>query len=202
MKIYPVTRANKEHWCRRCGKIIKKGDPYKYTESRFRPKITHCNTCGFRSSELTTSETLIQVYETQEGLEDVLATLKNVTPDNAEEAKDLLQGIYDALEGAASSIQDVSDELGDKISNMEEYFQGAPQLDEMQERQDALEEWRTELEDAMSDVSSAQYEMEDEESEEDDDEEEDKLLELSPTSKDSFDEAIDKVEEATSSLSL
>jgi len=130
-----VQRANKDYPL----EGIKKGDTY--YKWKFRYGALHRSPVRPKRSQLTQSEFLSWLYETQDGWDGRFL--------GCADSDDLSS----AIEEASSEIQEQIDELYDKHGNLPEQFQDAGPGEILQERIDALESWQ-------SDVDSVNYDIE------------------------------------------
>lgn len=132
------------------GKSVEKtvrvlGDPYRWIKFNRRPRNVRCMACGFKRSDLTTSEKLGRVYDAQDTAEDAVAAWSG----EADDLKTILSDL-------ASEIREVSQEYNDSADNIEESFPGgSPTIDDCREKAEQLESWADEIEEADFDEWSS-----------------------------------------------
>jgi DNA repair ATPase RecN len=131
--------ATDQGTCSKCGVEIKKGDAYVWTKNRYGPKRKRCTAtaCRFRSSDLTSSEKLSQVYEAQETAEDAVAEWTG----DEDDASDVTQ----ALQDAAEQIREVAQEYQQSADAIRDNFAESTTADECEEKANDLESWADEL---------------------------------------------------------
>ena len=110
-----------------------------------KPEI-RCKNCRPRPSELTTSDKLARLYAQQEDIDDVL---KTVSP-----TLEFLNKLLETLDFAIGEVEEVEEEYSISADNMEEYFPGSYQVDEIRDKADACAEWRDELENVKDEVEA------------------------------------------------
>jgi hypothetical protein len=141
MRVNHVKKARKDQGtCGKCGKAIKAGDAYKWAKGRFGPRMVRCDSCAFRQSDLTSSDKLSQVYAAQEAAENAMAEWD---PDDANEAKQILETL-------AETIREVAEEYQQSADSIRDNFAESPTADECEEKANELESWVDECEDAAS----------------------------------------------------
>lgn len=112
---------------------IKKGEKYYYWTVGFRGRKQRSPTPPRRSQTIG-SETLSNAVAAQEAFEDDIDAASN--PDDVKEA----------CESAASDPESIIDGFEEKISNLEESFQGGcPAIEETEEQKDSFQSWMDEL---------------------------------------------------------
>lgn len=126
-KVQIIQKSRKEYKCSKCGKTIPAGSKYYKGEINFGPTIIRCNDCKLESWEVTTSDYLLRVgqilYKWQEDYEV-----------NEDTASDI-----------SSSLQEIEDDLQERLDNMPEGLQEGDAGQLLQERIDALEDAISEL---------------------------------------------------------
>jgi len=139
-RVHSVKKARKEHTCIN-GHTINIGKPYYWAKPAWRPKKCKCKGCGsFRPSELTSSGHLATIYRVQEKLARLEVTDNNVG------------GICSDLEGFADEIEGVGEDYNESADNMEEYFRGSSQIEDIREKAGNCMEWAESLRDAKNGV--------------------------------------------------
>lgn len=105
-KITRVVKSKKEHVCSKCGTTISRGSTYYWGKSRFSDKIIRCSICGLESWEVTDSEYLRATGE-----------LKYLW-------KDTYEVEYDTVLKLASKLEEVRDNICDKLDFLPEHLIG------------------------------------------------------------------------------
>lgn len=144
-KVQVITKSRKEYKCSKCGKVIPAGSRYYKGEINFGPTIIRCTECGLEHWEVTTSD-----YQLRAG-EIVYRWRENY--DTSE----------DGIASIVSDLEELRDELQDRLDNMPEGLQEGDIGQLLQERIDALDSAISDLEsididtiqeDALSDYRS------------------------------------------------
>lgn len=126
-------KARKEYVCSKCGTTIKIGEEYvKGTPFRMKP-IIRCNTCGLRPWELSSSDYVLSVGKVCEDWREDYGLGESTAQEIADE------------------LSNIRDDLQDRYDNLPENFQYSENGETMQERIDNLES-------AISDLESIDYE--------------------------------------------
>lgn len=135
--------------CQKCGKKIRKGDPYKWVAPRAHRgargyKQKRCADCpGWRASELTSSQHLSTIYGAQEAFDDFLSEWDRATGD------DLAQ----ALRDCAESVREASESYNESAENIESGFGHETSMsEELREKATEVESWADEIESAADDI--------------------------------------------------
>ena len=158
-KVQVITKSRKEYKCSKCGKVIPAGSRYYKGEINFGPTIIRCTECGLESWEVTTSDYQLSagqiVYKWQEDY----------------------SADQDGVDSIISALEELRDELQDRLDNMPEGLQEGDVGQLLQERIDALDSAISDMEsididtiqeDALSDFRS-ELDFEDEDSDLDED---------------------------------
>lgn len=154
-----MPRVNYVKKCRKaqgtcpCGHKIKKGDPYKWIKFRYGGRRIKCDNCGFRSSELTSSDKLSRLYSAQETTCDALT---------AWEGEDV-ENLRSILEEAASEIREVGEEYQESAENIREHFESSDTADQCEEKAEDCEGWADEIENV--DLEAFEYDKDAKENE-------------------------------------
>lgn len=127
-KVQVITKSRKEYKCSKCGKIIPAGSRYYKGEINFGPTIIRCTECGLEHWEVTTSD-----YQLRAG-EIVYRWRENY--DTSE----------DGIASIISDLEELRDELQDRLDNMPEGLQEGDVGQLLQERIDALDSAISDLE--------------------------------------------------------
>lgn len=137
MRINSVQKANKPQGkCGRCGKVIGKGDSYRWIKGRYGPRKVRCSNCRFRPSEMTSSDKLSRLYSAKECVEEAIGNDFDSTDDIASELQD-----------AANEAREVAEEYRESADNIESCFGSrTSQCDEIEEKADQCESWADALE--------------------------------------------------------
>lgn len=149
MKIKTVKKCRKAQGsCNRCHGTIEKGEKYYYWKFRQGGITRNCQRCGYpRASQLTRGK-LADVYAAREDLEDLSGDC------TAEDA-------IAALQDAGERVRAVAEEYQESYDNMEQAFpNGCPTMEDIQEKQEACEQWADALGEAASELED--YDPEDE----------------------------------------
>jgi DNA repair exonuclease SbcCD ATPase subunit len=152
-RIHSVQQSRKEHVCSKCRDTIAVGVPYRWVAiggRRASQTIVRCMkmACGFRPSDMTNSK-LKSIYAAQEAIDDTCS-----------EERISIEGILQVVQDASQSAGEVMDEYSESIDNIEQYFPNSPQIDEMREKIDSLENWISELDRAVESIEDKQSELE------------------------------------------
>jgi hypothetical protein len=144
-RVNSVKKARKSAGkCDKCGKDIKKGDPYKWWKFRYGGKHKRCAKCPYpRASELTQSDKLSRLYGAGENIQDAISAFEGDYD---------VESLRSTLEEAANDVREVGEEYQESASNMEEYFQGSSQVDELNEKGENCESKADEIESAAGDL--------------------------------------------------
>lgn len=144
------SKAGKTITCRVCSAKIKPRETYYYYFKRFSrrmrgTKTIHCSKHYPRPSDLTSSK-MGQVYDAQKDFSQALV--------GAEDGAAIAQAIGDVIAAA----EDVKQEYEDSLNNMPEHLQETSDSGQgMREKIDALEDWISELESAQGDVENWEF---------------------------------------------
>lgn len=133
-KVEVIKKSRKECRCNKCGKTIPVGSKYYKGEINFGPTIRRCETCGLESWEITTSDYKLQVGEI------VYRWQENYSKDQS--------GVDEII----SALEDVRDEVQDRLDNIPEQLQEADAGMLLQERIEMLEDAISELENIDEDT--------------------------------------------------
>lgn len=127
-KVQVIQKSRKECKCNKCGKIIPVGSKYYKGEINFGPTIRRCESCKLEGWEVTTSAYQLQVgrivYKWEE--------------DYAIDA--------DGVSNIISDLEEIRDEVQERLDNMPYQLQEADTGMILQERIDALDSAISELE--------------------------------------------------------
>jgi methyl-accepting chemotaxis protein len=155
MRITHVKKARKDQgYCSRCRDPLPVGSPYRWIKFRFGGKIRRCMkyTCRFRGSDMTTSDKRSDFYLAQEQAEDALEAIRVILSDDLD--ADTLHGEFVDLASTLGESADLAEQVRDGFEesamNLEEYFSGSYQIDEINEKSQAAEEYAGELQEAQS----------------------------------------------------
>lgn len=133
-RINTVKKAMKDQGsCNSCGKEIKKGDSYKWIKFRYGGRRVRCESCQFKSGDLTQSEFLSQVYT----LNDRLSELTNEMS---------LEDIQSEVEDIISEFETLADECEEKRMNMPDSLQDSDVGCMLESRADSCREVTSNLE--------------------------------------------------------
>ncbi len=153
-RVNRVKSARKEWKCGRCGTAIEVGQPYMWAKTRYGPKMVRCPDHPFRPSELVSSDKLARIFGAQEQAEDAIGTFRvTVAADSEPETVyQELQDLADELDGAGNEAEEVGNDYQESADNLDEYFPGSEQVDEIEEKASNCEEYSSQLLDAASAV--------------------------------------------------
>ncbi|HEC62693.1 MAG TPA: hypothetical protein ENI27_10650 [bacterium] len=113
--------------------------------------------CRFRTSDMTTSDKRSDFFHAQEQIEDEVTILQNSLSEfTPEKIAECLEGIFIQIEDSAMAIEEVADGYDESAANMEEYFSGSYQIDEITEKaeqcRNRTQEWQ-EFQDKASEMA-------------------------------------------------
>lgn len=149
-RVQHVKKARKDHGrCRSCSVEIKKGDEYYHYSFRFGPRYVHCSDHRPKASDLTQSDKLARAYGAQETLAEAIETarvdLSMAQDELVADLPDFLASIEATIaaeiETAELEVRDVAYEYEESADNIEEYFDGSPQIDDIREKAYACEDY-------------------------------------------------------------
>jgi methyl-accepting chemotaxis protein len=144
MAIKHVKRAMKAWVCSKCGKKIKKGDPYVRCDRRYASNIIRCTSCGIRYSETRTSSKLQILYAVSENIGDVVIN-----------GRDDISTLAEVMREEAENIRQVAEEYRESAQNIEDGFgHSTYQSEELEEKAQQVEEWADEVERLGDEVES------------------------------------------------
>jgi len=144
-RVNVVQKARKSQGaCSKCQTKIKKGDPYKWIKPRYGMRRVVCGKCQFKSSDLTSSDKLSQVYSAQEDCE---AAIQGWDGSNG-----TVDDLKDALTTAAGSIREVGEGYQESADNIHQTFSESSTADDCEEKANSLESWADEFESAADDL--------------------------------------------------
>jgi len=148
MPVVTRRKARKEYVCSYpgCGHKIEKGEEYFYVSKRFQRPHHRCLQHRPRPSELATSDKLSRIYGAREAIQDNLKGMKL--------SVSCFETLLSSLEDAVSTAEDVGCEYEESADNIEEYFPGTERVEEIREKAESCEDWRSELEDVQEKVDS------------------------------------------------
>lgn len=170
MRIHIVRKSRKDQGrCSKCGTPLPVGSAYRWIKFRYGPKRVRCmrNDCRFRGSDLTTSDKMSDLYSAQEQAEDALGELRNNLPDMEPEgiAADL-DGLAETISESMDLVEGAADGYEESAANVDEYFPGSYQVDEITEKSenarqyyDELDYARGQAEDAAQEIISGEWTM-------------------------------------------
>lgn len=127
-KVQVIKKSRKEYKCSKCGKVIPAGSRYYKGEINFGPTIIRCTECGLEHWEVTTSD-----YQLRAG-EIVYRWKENY------------EASQDGIDSITNDLQELCDELQDRLDNMPEGLQDGDVGQLLQERIDTLEDAISEME--------------------------------------------------------
>ena len=151
-RINRVQRSRSARQCSACGGAIAKGEPYIWVKSRYGPRRERCvkPECQFRQSELTSSEKLSQFYGAQENIEDAVDAFRKC--DGKDAFSDALKCLIGEIESARDEITEVSEQYEESAQNMDEYFPGSSQVDEIREKAENAQTVVDEIDTALDQI--------------------------------------------------
>lgn len=120
-KVQVIKKSRKEYKCNKCGKVIPAGSRYYKGEINFGPTIVRCEECKLESWEVTTSDYQLSVGQ---------IVYKWRDDYNLEEGVN---------EDIASALEEIRDDLQDRLDNMPEGLQEGDVGQLLQERIDSLD---------------------------------------------------------------
>lgn len=143
-RLHKVAKSRKEWKCCKCGKPIKKGDPYYHFQFYKRPRNERCMDCRPRRSELIASDKISRVVAAQEEAMDGLMG----SGQTVEDAKEILQEM-------ANEVEEVGQEYQESADSIREYFENSDTADDCEEKAGELEDWANRLRDWEPDDDEA-----------------------------------------------
>lgn len=120
-RVQIIKKSRKENKCSRCGVIIPVGSSYYKGEIAFSSTIVRCNGCKLETWEVTTSEYQLAVGQLVYRWRDNYSIMEGVNED------------------IASALEDIRDEMQDRLDNMPEGLQDGDVGQLLQERIDSLD---------------------------------------------------------------
>jgi len=143
-RINSVKKARKDQGnCIRCGKEIKAGDAYKWTQRRYGPRLVACSEHSFRESEMTGAK-YAAALEGREIAEDNIDTF---------DSRDI-SDVQTWLDEAGQAAKDVAEEYRESADAQRDSFPESEQADSWDEYADELDCWADSLEDLESTVDA------------------------------------------------
>lgn len=124
-QITRVKKSRKAYRCSRCGKDIPVGSEYLRGDLNFSKPIIRCTKCGLQSWEVTTSDFQLRAGEVVYRWEENYST----------DAVDLAE----TVECLKSDLEEIRDDLQDRLDNMPESFRDSDSGNTLQERIDGLD---------------------------------------------------------------
>lgn len=154
-RINYVKKSRKDHGnCRKCGDPILKGSAYRWIQFMYSGKHVRCAkvSCGFRQSDLTSSDKLSRAYAASETIQDAVDdfVLNVHVKDILEKAQD----VASAVEEAKAEIEEVAQEYNESADNIEYYFEGSETAEDCRQKANDLEYWGYEFDNPLSDLQS------------------------------------------------
>jgi hypothetical protein len=110
------------------------------------------HSCRFRNSDMTSSDKRADFYTAQEDIEDALEVARMADTEDAASLSDDLTALADTIAESADLVQTVAEGYQESAYNLEEYFSGSSQIDEINEKEYAAEEFSSELNDKAHEV--------------------------------------------------
>lgn len=120
-KVKIINKSRKEFKCNRCGKVIPAGSKYYKGEINFGPTIVRCEECKLESWEVTTSDYQLSVGQLVYRWRDDYSIMEGVNED------------------IASALEEIRDDLQDRLDNMPEGLQYGDTGQLLQDRIDSLD---------------------------------------------------------------
>lgn len=127
-KVNKIKSSRKEFKCNKCNEVIPKGSTYYRGEINFGPTIIRCEKCGLKGYEVTTSDYVMRAGELVEDWSNSYS---------ADES---------GLDDIISAVEELKDELQERLDNMPEQLQYADTGQLLQERIDGLDSAQSDLE--------------------------------------------------------
>jgi len=128
-RIYIVKKARKPHGnCKVCGKSIEAGDTYKWTKPRYRGEVCACVNCTIPLSMIFRSK-MVAIYDAVTGI-----------------AGTSVDSIADVLHDLANTVREVGQKYQEGADAQREYFPGAEQAEENEQKAQDLDSWADEIE--------------------------------------------------------
>ncbi len=139
-------KSRKEYVCSRYHISIEKGIQYlRFNLTRFSSVSILCMACRPRPSQMTSSETLSQVYGVVESIEDSIGPVEDM---------------IEALQRGIDELENTSDECQEKIDSIMEHFSsGNPASEILEEYINEIDSFKDELEYCKDELEEKQFEM-------------------------------------------
>lgn len=156
-RVHHVKKARKDN------PAVKKGEPY-YHWQRYKSRKQYSATYPKRS-QLTSSGKLAQIYDAEDAVTEVGLDISSVDSLTA-----TVEDCISVIESAGESFREVGEEYNESADNLEEYFSGSGQIDDIREKAQACEEAADNCEtvvDGLNDVKQRAEELGDEPTRED-----------------------------------
>jgi hypothetical protein len=140
-RVHHVKKAQKDQGKCRCGHEIKKGEPYKWTQLYRSPKMKLCDSCSFKSSDLTGSEKQGRVLDALDAINDALGDWDGKKGDSFEDMKSEVEAMAEEIREVSGEYQESADAIHDSFSESE--------------TADQCEEWAQERESLADEIQQA-----------------------------------------------
>lgn len=160
MRINRVKKSRTDQGvCGKCQNPLPVGVSYQWIKPRFGAKRVRCwgfprTDCGFQNSDLTTSDKLSNWWLAIEDVEGAVKEARELADGvSLEEMAGHLKGVVEVIDNSLGMLETVSEGYSESADNMYDAFPGGSmQIDECEEKSQAAEEKRDELDDAKTEI--------------------------------------------------
>ena len=160
-KIYKIEKSRKEYTCSRCGKKIEKGQPYLRGELNFSKPIIRCPKCGLQHWEVTTSEYQLNVGEivyrwnenyevSEDGRDNIISDLEEIKDELQDRLDNMPEGLQQGDTGCL--LQARIDSLDGAIYDLESIDFDDDNFDDDVDEEDRICAYRDQIDDALSNI--------------------------------------------------
>lgn len=145
-KVQVIKKSRKEYKCNKCGKVIPAGSRYYKGEINFGPTIVRCEECKLESWEVTTSDYQLSVGQIVYKWRDDYNLEEGVNEDIASALEEIRDDLQDRLDNMPEGLQegDVGQLLQERIDSLENAIEDLNSIDIDQMREDIATEFADE----------------------------------------------------------
>lgn len=142
MKVYHVGSGKKERLCSACGEAIAVGDPYKWIKlNRTFPRRDYHQHCSIPASHTTTNYDEIEAIGAVEEAQAALFEYAQQAGADVETLEQIVTNLDNRLDELEQAIQEKID------SQYENFPSGNPVIEALEEKLEAIQDWRIQLDD-------------------------------------------------------